>query len=767
MRRGIENLVLLSCRSPFLDDSKVYCPMANLYLKSYLNKGSPETNVTLLDDGYDTSDLSNLEKFDGVGISIMTPQREEAYKLAHAIKTKYSDKIIIAGGPHVKHYKSEVLQNSDFDYVVPLDGERPITKIVKGESNDRLLIDVMTKQDIQNAPRPDRTSDNSKSVIKQYHYKLNDRDATTMMTSRGCPMQCTFCFGGDTKILTDNRTKKIKDIVIGDNVLTFNMKSKKLEFGKVSKLFKRKTSEYLLITLMNDKGSNVKKIKVTLEHPFYVKGKWIKAKDLSVGDILHKISNKEKMKLCNPSKYWTEETREKVSKALKDLVRSEESKKRYSISKMGEKNPMKRKEVSMLANSKENYDRRRRNGFGIVKNNITNPELTLMNFLNREFPYMFDFIGNTTENINGYIPDFICREKNKLIELFGCYWHSCNECKKTSNRNIREKNIDDIRMRKFQEKGFETLVIWEHELKNENKLREKIFNYITNGYIIKNIKKKNETIDVYNFECENNNYFAEMILVHNCEEAGTVAKWSDLDNLRGEMDDIKDLGYGGVYLFDDLFAIALPVSRPIAEELKKRDLIYRCNGQANFFTKWGEDFAKMLSDTGCKEIAFGHESGSQKILDNVKKNTKVEQNYRSIEYAKKYGIKVKSFVMLGLPGEDDETIKETEKFLATGGMDDFQLAVYYPYKGTRIRDAIDRGEDGFDLHFEGEGLGAYGQKGGSTESVVHTERFSSKELLNIRDRLVRTYKPQSHSNKWKDDKFFDTAHESQIRDKNI
>lgn len=425
---------MLSCRSPFLDDSKIYCPMANLYLKSFVNANAP-TNITLGDDAYKLDDASWLQGYDAVGISIMTPQREEAYKLAHFIRQEAPHITLIAGGPHVKHYKDEVAANTDFDFVVPYDGERPLTRICRGEATERVLTDVMTKDDIAKAPRPDRTSDTAKRVILNYHYMLDGRKATTMMSSRGCPMTCTFC-----------------------------------------------------------------------------------------------------------------------------------------------------------------------------------------------------------------------------------------------------------------------------------------------------------------------------------EDARTTAKWSSLDNLRNEMNDIVDLGFRGVYLFDDLFAIAMDKVRPIAEELKKRDLIYRCNGQANFFTKWGEDFARLLGETGCYEIAFGHESGSQKILDNITKRTLVEQNYRSVEYAKKHGIKVKSFLMLGLPGEDDETVAATEKFIATAGMDDFQLAVYYPYKGTQIRDAIDRGENNFDLRFEGEGLGAYGQRGGSSESVVRTARFTSAELLKIRDELVRKYKPESHSRKW-EDKFFDTAHE--------
>lgn len=429
----MRNILMLSCRSPFLDDSKIYVPLASLYLKAFLDKHAKIT-VSLGDDAYDVNHLEQLADYDAVGISVMTPQRNEADKLARAIKSTYPEKIVIVGGPHVKHYQKDVETNQDYDFVVPLDGERPLANIVNGNARSRTLVDIMSKEDIANAPRPDRTSPEARGLISRYNYRLGNRNATTMMTSRGCPMQCTFC-----------------------------------------------------------------------------------------------------------------------------------------------------------------------------------------------------------------------------------------------------------------------------------------------------------------------------------EEAKTTAKWSGLDNLKAEMDDIKELGFGGVYLFDDLFAISMPNVRPIAEELKRRDLIYRCNGQANFFTKWGEEFAKLLADTGCYEIAFGHESGSQKILDNVRKKTSVQQNYQSIEFAKKHGIKVKSFVMLGLPGEDEETIRETERFLATAGMDDFQLAIYYPYKGTQIRDSIDRGDNQVDIHFEGEGLGAYGQKGGSTESVVRTTRYSSQDLMQIRDELVRKYKPESHSKKW-EDKFFDTAH---------
>jgi radical SAM superfamily enzyme YgiQ (UPF0313 family) len=229
-----------------------------------------------------------------------------------------------------------------------------------------------------------------------------------------------------------------------------------------------------------------------------------------------------------------------------------------------------------------------------------------------------------------------------------------------------------------------------------------------------------------------------------------------VENIKQQLDHIVELGYKGVYIFDDLFALALKKITPICEELKKREIMYRCNGQARYFN---EDFAKLLSETGCYEIAFGAESGSQKILDNIQKRTTVGMNYRFVELCKKYGIICKAFLMIGLPGETYETIQQTEKFIQDTSLDDFQLSIYYPYKGTKIRDTIDKNENNLDLKFEGEGLGAYGQKGGSTESVIRTQSLSSQELLRERDRLVKTYKPVSHINKWETqpntDHFFD------------
>src|SRR6266478_940996 len=96
-------LALVSCRSPFLDDDRIYPPLGLLYLKSAVAAQVPGVQVSVVDD-YEVEDLDQFADADVVGISVMTPQRREADQLAVAIKTRWPGMKIIAGGPHVRHY---------------------------------------------------------------------------------------------------------------------------------------------------------------------------------------------------------------------------------------------------------------------------------------------------------------------------------------------------------------------------------------------------------------------------------------------------------------------------------------------------------------------------------------------------------------------------------------------------------------------------------------------------------------------------------------
>jgi radical SAM superfamily enzyme YgiQ (UPF0313 family) len=106
--------------------------------------------------------------------------------------------------------------------------------------------------------------------------------------------------------------------------------------------------------------------------------------------------------------------------------------------------------------------------------------------------------------------------------------------------------------------------------------------------------------------------------------------------------------------------------------------------RADIVVKYGQEFVKMMADSGCIGVGIGVESGSPTILKNINKGETIETIGQAIKMLKGEGVKVRGFFILGLPGETAETIAETDRFLATSGLDDIDCKIYQPYPGSPI-----------------------------------------------------------------------------------
>ena len=104
-----------------------------------------------------------------------------------------------------------------------------------------------------------------------------------------CPWCGSSCFTAGTKVSTPKGLENIENLRPGDYVYSYNEKTGTYEIDKVEKNYQRLTNEKIY-TVYTESD----RIKVTPEHPFYVKGKgWVKVKDLKQGDILINNSGKE------------------------------------------------------------------------------------------------------------------------------------------------------------------------------------------------------------------------------------------------------------------------------------------------------------------------------------------------------------------------------------------------------------------------------------------------------------------------------------------
>jgi len=132
---------------------------------------------------------------------------------------------------------------------------------------------------------------------------------------------------------------------------------------------------------------------------------------------------------------------------------------------------------SERCNSCKVKEQHRNNVFN-YKKTPNKPEKLLRKLLNEFLPSEYKFVGNNKIVIDTFNPDFVnCNGQKKIIELFGCYWHKCSQCGFGN-----ERTLDKKRLGVYKKFGYKTLIVWEHELKNLDKVKDKILKFNKSNY---------------------------------------------------------------------------------------------------------------------------------------------------------------------------------------------------------------------------------------------------------------------------------------------
>lgn len=93
---------------------------------------------------------------------------------------------------------------------------------------------------------------------------------------------------------------------------------------------------------------------------------------------------------------------------------------------------------------------------------------------------------------------------------------------------------------------------------------------------------------------------------------------------------------------------------------------------------------KLMKAAGCWMISLGIETGDEVLLKQHRKNVNLDLLATTIRNIKKAGIRVKGLLMIGLPGETEETIQNSMKYVFSLPIDDFNLAKFTPFPGSPI-----------------------------------------------------------------------------------
>ena len=113
----------------------------------------------------------------------------------------------------------------------------------------------------------------------------------------------------------------------------------------------------------------------------------------------------------------------------------------------------------------------------------------------------------------------------------------------------------------------------------------------------------------------------------------------------------------------------------------KNEITWGCTGRVNLMT---EDLIAEMADSGCTLIGYGIESGSQRMLDVMKKGVTVKQAKDALRWTIKHLGWADTSFMIGAPGENRETIQETIDFCKELGLNPAVIFFTTPYPGTEL-----------------------------------------------------------------------------------
>jgi anaerobic magnesium-protoporphyrin IX monomethyl ester cyclase len=137
-----------------------------------------------------------------------------------------------------------------------------------------------------------------------------------------------------------------------------------------------------------------------------------------------------------------------------------------------------------------------------------------------------------------------------------------------------------------------------------------------------------------------------------------------------------------IQIKDDTFTTnrkrVLELCRGIRE--RKLQFFWSCDTRVDVL---GDELLREMRLAGCQRLSLGVESGSPEIIKQIDKKITVKQIIQSTELAKKYGIKVRYFMMLGNRGETAATFRETLDFLKAAAPHEYIFSCLSIYPGTR------------------------------------------------------------------------------------
>ncbi len=161
------------------------------------------------------------------------------------------------------------------------------------------------------------------------------------------------------------------------------------------------------------------------------------------------------------------------------------------------------------------------------------------------------------------------------------------------------------------------------------------------------------------------------------QAAGIDAIARELDSLAEAQPD------GRIHFVDDTFNVPKERFKALLAEMidSQRQLRWHSQYRCQFADR---DTVRLMKESGCEGVFLGIESGNDAMLENMNKRATVDEYKRGIELLKEAGILTYASFIVGFPGETEETVEDTIRFIDDTGVDFFRTQVWYCEQITPI-----------------------------------------------------------------------------------
>jgi len=258
-----------------------------------------------------------------VGISCMSSTLNNAFEIARLAKK--SGAYVALGGPHLAAYPEETVSNDNVDFGIVGEGEfvfleliealkrkrkfNSIRGLVYKKNNNIKVNSYRIVEKLDEIPFPARHL----LPIKKYDCIITEKSFTTMITSRGCPYECGFCFKqpSDKKY----RLRSVENIIAEMQSCIEKFNVKEIMFYDDSFTFNRN----FVIKLCNEIIK--KKITIKWEAPTRVN---------TVNDELLQLMKKAG---CIRLRYGVESGNQRILNLMKKNITLDQVKKAFELTK--------------------------------------------------------------------------------------------------------------------------------------------------------------------------------------------------------------------------------------------------------------------------------------------------------------------------------------------------------------------------------------------------------------------------------------------------